>query len=131
MTVSLSSYCQYPVVKTIGKDTVVIMTLKQGEDINKQFVSLNDSLSTLNKNVMELRQTIGSLGVKNIQLSTGLLKAMNETGVATRQADLYKSSYENAEAEISFLKRNNKNVTTGLLIILGIWTAYTSILINK
>lgn len=131
MVVSLSSYCQYPVVKTIGKDTVVIMTVKQGEDINKQFVSLNDSLSTLNKNILELRQTVASLGVRNIQLSTSLVKSMDETGVVSKSATMYKNSYEAAEGEIRLLKRNNKNVVTGLLVLLGIWTAYTSVLINR
>ena len=131
MVASLSSYCQYPVVKTIGKDTVVIMTLKQGEDINKQFVSLNDSLSTLNKNLLELRQTIGSLGAKNIQLSTNLVKSMDETGVASKSATMYRNSYEAAEAEIRLIKREHKNITVGLLVLLGIWTAYTSILLNQ
>lgn len=48
--VGLSSYSQYPTVKTIGKDTVVLMTLKQGEDINKRFVILNDSIKNINSN---------------------------------------------------------------------------------
>ena len=46
MLVSLSSYSQYPTVKTIGKDTVVIMTVKQGEDINQRFI-LNYKLFAL------------------------------------------------------------------------------------
>ena len=107
------------------------MTVKQGEDINKQFVSLNDSLSTLNKNILELRQTVASLGVRNIQLSTSLVKSMDETGVVSKSATMYKNSYEAAEGEIRLLKRNNKNVVTGLLVLLGIWTAYTSVLINR
>jgi hypothetical protein len=48
MLVSLSSYSQYPTVKTIGKDTVVIMTVKQGEDINQRFILLNDSIKKVN-----------------------------------------------------------------------------------
>jgi len=50
MLVSLLSYSQYPTVKTIGKDTVVIMTIKQGEDINKTFSVLNDSIKKINAN---------------------------------------------------------------------------------
>lgn len=49
MLVSLLSYSQYPTVKTIGKDTVVIMTIKQGEDINKTFSVLNDSIKRINE----------------------------------------------------------------------------------
>lgn len=51
MLVSLSSYSQYPTVKTIGKDTVVIMTVKQGDDINKRFTFLNDSIKKVNDNL--------------------------------------------------------------------------------
>jgi len=47
MLVSLSIFGQYPTIKTIGKDTVVVMTLKQGNDINKRFSELNDSILTL------------------------------------------------------------------------------------
>lgn len=50
MLVSLLSYSQYPAVKIINKDTIVMMTLKQGEDINKQFVTLNDSIKKVNAN---------------------------------------------------------------------------------
>jgi hypothetical protein len=45
---SLSSYSQYPVVKKIGSDSVVLITLKQGNDINRQFTVLNDSIKQLN-----------------------------------------------------------------------------------
>ncbi len=50
MLVSLLSYSQYPTTKIINGDTVVMMTLKQGEDINKRFVFLNDSIKKVNTN---------------------------------------------------------------------------------
>jgi hypothetical protein len=43
------SYSQYPVVKKIGSDSVVLITLKQGNEINKQFSILSDSIKGLNK----------------------------------------------------------------------------------
>jgi hypothetical protein len=61
ITASLSAYCQYPVVKTLGKDTVVIMTLKQGEDINKQFSVLKDSLDAAKKVTQNLTKVVDSL----------------------------------------------------------------------
>jgi hypothetical protein len=45
------SYSQYPQVKKIGNDSVVLITLKQGNDINKQFTVLNDSIKGLNKSI--------------------------------------------------------------------------------
>lgn len=131
MLVSLSSYCQYPTVKTIGKDTVVIMTVKQGQDINNQFTLLNDSLSTLNELTLTLRKQMASMGARNIQLSKNLSKSMDEVGVVTKQVDLYKGKYEEAENTIRFLKRDNKNVVVGLLSLLAAWTVYTSIMLNK
>jgi diphthamide synthase (EF-2-diphthine--ammonia ligase) len=32
------SYSQYPIIKKIGEDSVVLITIKQGEDINKKFI---------------------------------------------------------------------------------------------
>jgi len=131
MLVSLSSYCQYPTVKTIGKDTVVIMTVKQGQDINNQFTLLNDSLSTLNELTLTLRKQMASMGTRNIQLSKNLSKSMDEIGVVTKQVDLYKGKYEEAENTIRFLKRDHKNVVVGVLSLLAAWTVYTSIMLNK
>jgi len=131
MLVSLSSYSQYPTVKTIGKDTVVIMTVKQGQDINNQFTLLNDSLSTLNELTLTLRKQMASMGARNIQLSKNLSKSMDEIGVVTKQVDLYKGKYEEAENTIRFLKRDHKNVVVGVLSLLAAWTVYTSIMLNK
>lgn len=40
-------YSQYPIAKKIGEDSVVIMTIKQGNDINNTFIKLKDSINTL------------------------------------------------------------------------------------
>ena len=45
--VVLSSYCQYPITKVIGQDTVVIMTLKQGLAINDLYKDYNNKISVL------------------------------------------------------------------------------------
>jgi chromosome segregation ATPase len=131
MLVSLSSYCQYPTVKTIGKDTVVIMTVKQGEDINNQFTVLKDSLSTLNELTLTLRKQMASMGARNIQLSKNLSKSMDEVGIVNKKVDIYRGKYEEAENTIRFLKRDHKNVVVGVLSLLAAWTVYTSIMLNK
>ena len=110
----------------------MIMTLKQGEDINNQFTVLKDSLSTLNELTLTLRKQMASMGARNIQLSTNLNKSINEVGVVTKQVDIYKGKYEEAENTIRFLKRDHKNVIVGLLSLLAVWTVYTSVLLaNK
>ena len=107
------------------------MTVKQGEDINNQFTLLKDSLSTLNQTTLTLRNQLASMGTKNIQLSTNLNKSINEVGVVTKQVDIYKGKYEEAENTIRFLKRDSKNTIIGLLSLLAAWTVYTSIMLNK
>ena len=49
-------YCQYPITKKIGEDTVVIMTLKQGEQINKTFNKFNQDLSLI-KDSFNIKKT--------------------------------------------------------------------------
>lgn len=56
---------------------------------------------------------------------------MDEVGVVTKQVDVYKSKYEEAENTIRFLKRDSKNTIVGLLSLLAAWTIYTSVMLNK
>lgn len=72
MLASLSSFCQYPTVKTLGKDTVVIMTLKQGEEINKKFSTLNDSILLLNKQISLSSDSLKSTVNQKVKLSFDL-----------------------------------------------------------
>ena len=46
-----SSYCQYPKVKKINQDSVVIMTLEQGKEINNSFLHLNKTIDSLKDTV--------------------------------------------------------------------------------
>lgn len=73
MLVSLSSYSQYPAVKTIGKDSVVIMTLKQGQEINNKFLSLDDSLKTLNKVLFDNKNKFNNLHLQKMKVDSTLL----------------------------------------------------------
>ena len=42
-----SSYCQYPRTKKIGQDSVVIMTVEQGDYINTLYKNYHDSINNL------------------------------------------------------------------------------------
>lgn len=73
--VSHLSWSQYPMIKKLGNDEVVIMTVKQGEDINNQFSKLKDSISNL-------KNTINSFRINNINLlktNTSLIDSLNKT----------------------------------------------------
>lgn len=70
---SLSSYSQYPVTKIIGKDTVVIMTVKQAEEINKKFLDLRDSINSLGKTIVVSKVEIDSLKTEKQKLDSNLV----------------------------------------------------------
>jgi hypothetical protein len=44
---SVSSYSQYPVIKKIKEDSVVIMTVKQGNEINALYLRYNETIDSL------------------------------------------------------------------------------------
>ena len=49
------TYSQYPILKKIGEDSVVIMTLQQGVDVNKTYMQLKDSIELLNNSTSTIR----------------------------------------------------------------------------
>lgn len=102
------------------------MTVKQGEDINKQFTSLNDSLSKSNEEILKLRNTISLIDIRNNQLSSSLAKSQDQVVSINKQLDMYKSSYEFCENDLRMFKKEHKNIVTGLLIIVALWTAATA-----
>ena len=77
MLVSILSYSQYPSVKVIDKDTVVIITKKQGENINKTFSILKDSINRLNINFVKTNNELLSAKDKNLKLDSTLQLAFN------------------------------------------------------
>lgn len=101
------------------------MTVKQGEDINKQFTSLNDSLSKSNEEILKLRNTISVIDIRNTQLSSSLAKSQDQVVSINKQLDMYKSSYELCERDLRLFKKEHKNIVTGILIIVALWTAAT------
>ena len=59
-----SSYSQYPIIKKIGKDSLILMTLKQGDDINKSFTQYQNKLDSLKDSVVAKRFLIDSLNIE-------------------------------------------------------------------
>jgi len=86
MLVSLLSYSQYPTVKTIGKDTVVIMTVKQGEDINKTFSVLKDSINKLNTNFVKTNNEL--LLVKDNSLKLDSTLQLTSNNLLTSESEI-------------------------------------------
>jgi hypothetical protein len=65
------SFAQYPLIKKLGKDSVVIMTIQQGNQINESFDNnektislLRDSLKLLRFNLLQTNLVTDTLKVK-------------------------------------------------------------------
>jgi len=74
-----TSNTQYPITKIYNGDTVVIMTLQQGKDMNRKFVILKDSVKSQKKKLDTLHQAndflvdyITAIQYKNSELSVAI-----------------------------------------------------------
>lgn len=81
------SYCQYPIIKKIGNDSIVLMTLKQGESINKKFEDDKIKLLLLQDSVKLEKIRVDSLKNKYDSLNSQLTPLI-------RKYDEYKNRYE-------------------------------------
>lgn len=81
------SYSQYPIIKKIGDDSVVLITIKQGEDINKKFTEDRQKLSLLKDSVSLERRRVDSLRNRYDSLNSELIPLI-------RKHDEYKHRYE-------------------------------------
>ena len=121
MLVSLISYSQsYPIAKTIGKDSVVIITTKQAEDINASHNKLTDSIKALeNKSLL--------LDLSRAQ-GYGLVEAYDrEYKRANIKIENLNLQLEDKDKEIKFLHRKiNRTIFQSMLLVAG-WTIYTGI----
>jgi hypothetical protein len=112
---STAPYLHYPITKIIGDDTVVIMTIKQGKDMNKQFIILKESIKSLNKSLDTVQAmntflvdynqtawgTISMLKVENkelnakiAQLSESNMNLIRKNEMDLLRAELQKSNFE-------------------------------------
>lgn len=93
---SNSIYAQYPVLKKIGNDSVIIITLRQGEQINKSFdkdrikiSQLNDSIKILNERTSILKE----MSLRRLIYEDSLKLSADTTAVKYRVAtELYDDS---------------------------------------
>ena len=81
------SYSQYPIIKKIGNDSIVLMTLKQGESINKKFADDKTKLLLLQDSVKLEKIRVDSLKNKYDSLNSELKPLI-------RKYDEYKNRYE-------------------------------------
>lgn len=128
MLVSLSSFCQYPTVKTIGKDTIVLMTLKQGNDINKKFSELNDSILNLKK---FHNQYMIDNGQRLQKIYTDYNFELNNHKLARSEADSFRHMYMANKKIYLALEEDHKKEIRRLSIITLFTMFFTALFAAK
>jgi hypothetical protein len=114
---------QYPVTRILDGDTVVIMTLQQGKDMNRKFVIIKDSMKVQKKTIDTLTQSNGFLldYLHAVQYKTAELAEANQDLIKTnsvltqqisvhrdtiasltRRAELDKIRFEMSKSESDF-----------------------------
>jgi len=119
MLVGLTSYSQsYPIAKTIGKDSVVIINIKQAEQINRSHIKLNNTIDDLeNKSsILDMQKAQGFIMVEALD------REYKRANIKIENLNL---QLEDKDKEIKFLHRKiNRTIFQGFLILAG-WTIYT------
>ena len=107
------SYAQYPLTKKIGNDTVVIMTIKQGEQINKSFDEYEEKVSKLKDTITILKNNLidGKKQYVSLDSNINLIKL---------EVNEYKWKYEENKRtylkhEALFLKTHNTDILQKIL----------------
>jgi hypothetical protein len=89
--VSVSSYSQYPIIKKIKEDSVVIMTIQQGKEINALYLGYKKTIDSLKIKTRYYDSSINQINkkqdtinlyryhIENIKPTTGIDQEFKET----------------------------------------------------
>ena len=82
------SYSQYPIIKKIGEDSLVLITIKQGEEINQKFIENKNKIDSLEQSVLNKQNDI--LKMRNRYDSLFNIGYLN----VKHDRDMWKTKYE-------------------------------------
>jgi len=121
MLASLLSYSQYPTTKVINGETVVIMTVQQGENINNKFVGLKKDIDSLNTTLTNTKRDL-NFSDRQLKILQNELKYINDTIRSKNELIKY---YEGQMVRLEKLeytdKKVRKRVTFGIIGSVIIW----------
>jgi len=110
-------------IKTLGKDTVVIMTVKQGEDINKQFKGLGDSIQALKSQIDILDK---QLITERDQLKANIVSLKEDVNIGQKKTDYFKAENERLKDLVWKDQKAVKRNSIAMVTALAAWTIITS-----
>lgn len=118
MLASLTSYCQYPTTKKIGKDTVVIMTISQAENINNQFTKFRDSILSIEKKNILLSEKVDTVSFQKQYVLDSLTKVYDN--MLKAQTKMQIAIIDKKEAYVYAKKIKKDFQTNTLLAFIGL-----------
>ena len=124
MLVSILSFCQYPTTKVINGESVVIMTLKQGQDINAKFTELNSEISDLTNDVRKSQVELRYLENKLTRLNKDFKFTRDSLQVAKNEALFYKNEYDRIKHLEFADKKARVHMRIALVGLAATWIAF-------
>jgi hypothetical protein len=95
--VSVSSYSQYPIIKKIKQDSVVIMTIEQGKEINALYLGYNKTIDSLKIKTRYYDSAINQISKKQDTINLYRFHIQN-TKPATGIDQEFKQTFEKEKA---------------------------------
>lgn len=116
MLVSLTALSQYPTIKKIKGEEVVIMTVKQADDINAKFDLLQDSINNA-------KQKVSVVQVNNRYLLDSIKNLKYELKQADASARYYQDEASDYRQSFIALNKSHSRDITGILASVVIFIA--------
>ena len=126
--VSLSAFAQYPTTKKIKGEQVVIMTVRQAEDINNKFQLLEDSITQLNNTLRGCETSLYFTQDKFETTSNELSVLKDSLDKTTRLYEKEVIRQDKLEWKDKFARRR---VTFGLGTAIMAWMAFIFVTIKN
>ena len=121
MLVSLTTFAQYPTIKTIKGEQVVIMTVPQAEHIDIKFGKLEDSIAILNSKLQTKTQEAKVIDTKRIVTNDSLQIFKANLITANIAIDSLKRETKRIE-KLEFIERRTRDrVSIGMVGTLATW----------
>lgn len=124
MLVSVLTFSQYPTTKIINGESVVIMTLKQGQDINTKFTKLNSEIQELSKEVSNSRVEQRYLENKITRMNKEHQLTRDSLLLMVNERNFYKKEYDRIKNLEFADKKARVHMKIGLFVLVATWVTF-------